>query len=202
MSPAAPAPIIWINGPFGVGNLKTAAALRERLPGSFLFDPAEMGQALKKLTPNFAGDAQGHPMWIPLMLDALQYAKGQAAGPIIVPVTVSDPARHRRLMGGLRDRGLQVEHFTLMAPLAVIEERLRQEGRQDWEPERLRERLELLGGEQFARHVDISALSLHGAAEEIAAEVGLSLQPPSAPPSPLRWLRAAAEKLGVPLREA
>ena len=182
-------PIIWINGPFGVGKTHTAHTLHERLPGSFVFEPEEMGQALRKLTPGFSGDPQEHPMWIPLMLDALQYASREAAGPLIVPVSISDTARHRRLMSGLKDRGLSVHHFTLIAPLNVVLERLRRDGQPQVNEGTVEDRLNELRGEQFQTHIDTAGLGTQQVAEQIAAQVGLTLAPP--PQGALHWLRGA-----------
>lgn len=178
-------PIIWINGPFGIGKSQAAQALNERLAGSFLFDPEEMGQALKKLTPKFRGDFQNHPMWIPLMLDALQYAAREADGPLIVPVTIDDAARHRRLMSGLKDRGIAVHHFTLMASPEAIQARLRRG--EEINVAELQAKLNDFKGEAFARHIEVGERTPNALAEEIAAQVGLTLGPVQS--DPFRWLK-------------
>lgn len=184
------APIIWINGPFGIGKTQTAQILHERLPGSFIFDPEEMGSALKKLTPKFTGESQAHPMWIPLMLDALQFAVKQADGPLIVPVTIADVSRHRRMMSGLKDRGMAVRHYTLLAPADVVQARLRR--RNDhltrWDSSEVEERLSDFRSEQFARHIEAGERSPDAIAEEIASDLGLSLRP--AQNEALRWLKS------------
>lgn len=179
-------PIIWINGPFGIGKTQTAQALNERLDGSFLFDPEEMGSALRKLTPKFSGDPQAHPMWIPLMLDALQYAAKEADGPLIVPVTIADVPRHRRLMSGLKDRGMTVHHFTLLASPEVIQARLRR-GESVPDASQIQARLEEFKGEAFATHIQAGERTPNAIAEEIAGQLGLNLRPPQS--DPLRWLK-------------
>lgn len=183
-------PIIWINGPFGIGKTQTAQALHERLEGSFIFDPEEMGTALKKLTPNFTGESQSHPMWIPLMLDALQFASKQTEGALIVPVTIADVSRHRRLMSGLKDRGLTVHHFTLLAPADIVQARLRRksENLTMWDASEVKQRLNDFRSAQFARHVEAGERAPNAIAEEIAAHIGLTLKPPQS--DPLRWLKA------------
>lgn len=183
-------PIIWINGPFGIGKSTVAQALQERLPGSFVFDPEEMGAALKKLTPKFSGETQAHPMWIPLMLDALQYAAKEADGPLIVPVTIADVARHRRLMSGLQARGLDVKHFTLMTTKDAVQAGLRRrQGQTVLDEAEVEQRLSDFQGEQFQVHVSASDRTPNAVAEEIASQVGLQLSPASS--DPLRWLRSA-----------
>lgn len=182
-------PIIWINGPFGIGKTTVAQALHERLPGSFIFDPEEMGHALKKLTPKFTGETQSHPMWIPLMLDALQYAEKEADGPLIVPVTIADVSRHRRLMSGLKARGMTVHHFTLMASADVVQAgiRRRPENLTIWDQSEVEQRLADFAGEQFQTHINTGEHSPQGVAEIIGKHVGLELKAP--PSDPLRWLR-------------
>lgn len=183
------APILWINGPFGIGKTQLAQALNERLAGSFVFDPEEMGLALRKLTPNFKGETQTHPMWIPLVLDALQYASQGTEGPLIVPVTLTDVRHHRLIMSELKARGLTVHHFTLMAPLEVVQARLRRDpSAGEWDAKELQERLGALQSEQFKTHIDTEDVPVQTIVEQIAAEAGLSLKPLQA--DPLRWLKA------------
>lgn len=179
-------PIIWINDPFGLGKNRTAQALQERMVEGFLFDPEEMGLALKKLTPNFSGDPQNHPMWIPLMLDALQYAARESAGvPVIVPVAVWDIQRHRRLMSGLKDRGLEVHHFTLLLSVETVQARLRRGDQLD--ASQIHKKMLDFQGEAFATHIHADEKSANVLAEEIATLVGISLKPPQS--DPLRWLK-------------
>ncbi|GAA5501490.1 tunicamycin resistance protein [Deinococcus xinjiangensis] len=169
--------------------MTTAQALQERLNGSFIFDPEEMGAALKKLTPKFSGESQSHPMWIPLMLDALQYAIKEADGPLIVPVTIADLSRHRRLMSGLQARGMNVQHFTLLASKDAVQAGLRRrnENYTMWDADELEQRLSDFQGEQFKTHINIGDHSPHAIADIIAEHAGLTLRP--APSDPLRWLR-------------
>lgn len=183
--PTQTTPIIWINGPFGIGKSQTAQALNERLAGSFLFDPEEMGQALRKLTPKFTGDFQAHPMWIPLMLDALQYAAREADGPLIVPVTIADAARHRRLMSGLKDRGMAVHHFTLLMSPEAIQSRLRRG--ESIDADELQAKMKDFQGESFATHIQADEKTPNALADEIAVTLGLTLRPPQS--DPLRWLK-------------
>lgn len=187
-------PIIWINGPFGIGKTQVAQVLHERLAGSFIFDPEEMGSALKKLTPNFRGESQSHPMWIPLMLDALQFAVKQAEGPLIVPVTLADVSRHRRLMSGLKDRGVTVHHFTLLAPEDVVQARLsrRRDNLTMWDSSEVSEKLNDFRSQQFAQHIEDGGRSADAIAEEIAQGLGMALRP--AQNDALRWLKSLGRR--------
>ncbi|WP_317106532.1 hypothetical protein [Chroococcidiopsis sp. SAG 2025] len=35
--------IIWLNGAFGIGKTQTTFELHSRIPGSFVFDPEQIG---------------------------------------------------------------------------------------------------------------------------------------------------------------
>lgn len=189
------APVLWINGPFGISKMPVAQALHERLPGSFVFDPEDMGTALKKLTPKFTGESQDHPLWIPLMLDALQYAVREANGPLIVPVTLADVARHRRMMSGLKDRGVTVHHFTLLSPAQIVQARMSKQRHRPptmLDVSEVEQRLMDFRSEQFAAHVEAGERDPQLIAEEIAAQVGMTLLPP--PNDPLRWLKSLGRR--------
>ncbi|MBW4478948.1 MAG: AAA family ATPase [Tolypothrix brevis GSE-NOS-MK-07-07A] len=55
--------IIWLNGAFGVGKTQTAFELHSRIPGSFVFDPEQIGFSLRKITPSeMRKDFQDHPI--------------------------------------------------------------------------------------------------------------------------------------------
>ncbi len=45
--------IIWLNGAFGAGKTQTAYALRRRLPGSYVYDPENIGYCLPHNVPPF-----------------------------------------------------------------------------------------------------------------------------------------------------
>ncbi|GAA5511879.1 tunicamycin resistance protein [Deinococcus carri] len=184
--------ILWINGPFGVGKTHTAHALHARVPGSFLFDPEELGFTLRRLTPpgRQEPDFQQHPLWVPFVLEALAEAASRADGPVIVPMTVTDVERHEALLKGLRERGLTAHHFTLLAPPAVIHARLRRrlEGRHSWAGAQVEDRLRELAGPRFAVHLNTYGRTVDAVAEEIGARAGLDLSP-SSEPRFRRWWR-------------
>ncbi|WP_420596599.1 AAA family ATPase [Deinococcus sp.] len=175
-------PVIWINGPFGVGKTHTAHALHARWPGSFVFDPEELGYTLGRLTPPQAGhaDFQEHPLWVPFVVEALTEAARLAADPIIVPMTLSDSARFTATMGGLRKNGLDIRHFTLLAPPEVVRFRLRRrfEGKDSWAGRQVENRLRALAAPQFGQHLNTLGRSVDELAEDIAAAVGLPTVPP------------------------
>ncbi|GHG01080.1 hypothetical protein GCM10017783_11610 [Deinococcus piscis] len=76
-------PILWINGPFGVGKTQAAYALAQRLPGSFVCDPEQLGFALQRMTPPLLrGDFQDIPLWRSGTREAAPYtAAAQSSSP-------------------------------------------------------------------------------------------------------------------------
>jgi 2-phosphoglycerate kinase len=82
--------IIWINGPFGVGKTQTAFELHARLPNSVVFDPEELGFALRKVTPRVlqTGDFQDLPLWREFTQKAIEDVAQRFDGVIIVPMTL------------------------------------------------------------------------------------------------------------------
>lgn len=181
------APILWINGPFGVSRMQITTLLHQRLENSFVFEPQEMSRALNKLTPKAYDNEQSHPLWIPLMLDALQHSQKEAAGPVLVPVAVRDLQRHRRLMNGLKDRGLVVHHFTLMARPETIYSQLRK--REGISLAEIALNTKVLESSQFAEHLDIESHSYTDLIAHIADQADLPLQEPTG--GALRWLKEA-----------
>ena len=88
----------WLNGPFGGGETQTAHELLRRLPGSVVCDP-----------------------------EVLDIVLGKHDGPVIVPMTVVEPAYFREIVGRLRECGDDVGHFALLADRETVRRRLRAE---------------------------------------------------------------------------
>jgi hypothetical protein len=118
--------LIWLNGAFGIGKTQTAFELHSRIPGSFVFDPEQIGFLLRKIVPSevCVGDFQNHRIWREYTCQGLQYIAQNFAGAIIVPMTVVDPLYYDQTVGALRYGGLQVHHFTLLASRDTILGRL------------------------------------------------------------------------------
>ena len=184
-----PPPVVWINGPFGVGKTHTAHALHARTPGSFVFDPEEIGFALCRLTPpeQRHADFHEHPLWVSFVVDALAEAVRLAAGPVIVPMTLSDSGRFGAVMNALRERRLDLRHFTLLAPPDVVRARLRQrlEGRDSWAGRQVENRLRSLSAPQFGRHLN----TLGKTVDELAEEIAVTLHLPTSFPDEPAWRR-------------
>ncbi|SEG46430.1 hypothetical protein SAMN05216223_105323 [Actinacidiphila yanglinensis] len=186
--------LIWINGPFGGGKTQTAYELRRRLPGSVVCDPEHVGFGLHRmLPPALRGDFQDIPVWRDAVHHVLGLALAGQPGPVIVPMTVVEPAYFRETVGRLRADGHEVHHFALLAERETVLRRLRERGlgrvlqraagkdapprRDTFAVRRLDVCLERLAGAEFAEHVWTDRLTVPEVADRVAASAGLGLAP-------------------------
>jgi hypothetical protein len=173
--------IIWVNGPFGVGKTQTAFELHARLPNSVVLDPEELGFALHKVKPRVlqTGDFQDLPLWREFTRKAIEDVARRFDGVIIVPMTLVVPEYFAEIMGPLRSAGLEVRHFSLLAPRAVVLNRLRtrRDGVNSWGAQQLERCLNALEQPEFAEHINTDSKSISDVAEQIATHCGLTLLP-------------------------
>ncbi|MFB7950225.1 AAA family ATPase [Kitasatospora phosalacinea] len=202
--------LIWINGPFGVGKTQTAHHLARRLPGAAVCDPEHLGFGLRRmLPPDLRGDFQDLPAWRRGTVEVLGLAAREHPGPVIVPMTVTDPRYFAETVGRLRELGHDVRHFTLLADRATVLRRLAERDpvhrlrrlaglgapppRESFAVSRLDDCLTRLAAPAFATHLTTDRLTVRQSADRIAALAGLHLRPDT--DSPLRAsLRRAAVK--------
>jgi hypothetical protein len=168
--------LIWINGPFGVGKSTVARQLVRLRPDFRLFDPERVGFMLRSLwPPNEVPDFQDLPLWRELVTRILAAAASEPGGPIVVPMTLANPSYHEEIIGGLRAQGVDVRHFTLMAPAAVIRGRnllrLLNLRSKRWALARVDPCLAALAEPRFATHVDAHKRSPAAIAREILASL-------------------------------
>ncbi|GEM48287.1 AAA family ATPase [Deinococcus cellulosilyticus] len=172
--------IIWINGPFGVGKTQTAFELHFRLPGSFVSDPEQHGFALFKTLPReLRGDFQDLPMWRQTTFETLRYLDQSHHGVTIVPMTVVNPQYFAETVGQLREAGVDVQHFSLLASKETLLKRLRSRGdsSRSWAAQQVERCMDGLQDPVFATHVQTENLTIAGQAETIAEACGLTLLP-------------------------
>ncbi|WP_354380338.1 AAA family ATPase [Streptomyces sp. PvR034] len=189
--------IIWLNGPFGGGKTQTAHELLRRLPGSVLCDPEHIGFGLHRtLPPALRGDFQDLPAWRRGVFEVLDLAASRHPGPVLVPMTVTDPRYFAETVGLLRERGHDVRHFALLADRATVLRRLRERGlgrglkRESFAVARLDGALEALRAPEFAEHLWTDRLAVSGVADRIAASAGLTPTPNTDGPLRARLRRA------------
>lgn len=172
--------LIWINGPFGVGKTHTAFELHRRLPGSFVCDPEHHGFALfKTIPPSLRGDFQDLPIWRKTTFETLRYLAEHHAGPVIVPMTLVQPAYFEEIVGRLKQEGHDVRHFALLASRDTLLRRLRTRGDlvSSWPAQQIDRCLHALQDPLFAGHLNTEHKSIPELAEHIAGCCGLDLQP-------------------------
>jgi AAA domain len=174
--------IIWLNGAFGTGKTQTAFELHSRIPGSFVFDPEQIGFSLRKVIPSeMHRDFQDHLVWREFTYKSLRYVAENFSGVIIVPMTIVNPLYYDQTIGALCQAGLQVHHFTLLASRETILRRLRQrgDGSNSWGARQLDRCLNSLSDEKFAAHLNTEGKTIEAVAEEIACYIDLTLKPPT-----------------------
>lgn len=185
--------LLWINGPFGVGKTQTAWWLQQRLPGSVLCDPEDVGSGLNRMLPSsLRGDFQDLPAWRQGVYEVLDLVLDQHQGPVIAAMTLVDPLSFDETAGRLRDRGHDVCHVSLLADREVVWGRLRGRGRgrgrlvpgrrpaprrEHFATSRVDLCLERLQEPRFALQVWLDELTVTGIADGVAAAAGLALLP-------------------------
>jgi len=122
--------LIWLNGAHGAGKTSVARVLAERLDLPIV-DPEQIGFMLRRITPwEVSADFKDSPLWRKLTLETLSAACVEASKSIIVPMTLFNRAHHDEIVGGVRARGADVHHFTLLASPGTLRRRLM--GRLAW----------------------------------------------------------------------
>jgi hypothetical protein len=190
--------LVWINGPCGVGKKTTAAELNRRLPGSVVCAPGAVGMAmLRMLPPPVRPRWQEIPAWRHSVRELLRLTLAGHDGPVIAPGTLIDDGHFQEIIGGLRDDGVDVRHFALLAEPATVVRRLRTRSlgleprTQPWQTEVLDGWLAQLSRPEFAKHVHTDHKTIAQVADVIAGSAGLTIAPST--DGPVRsWLHRYA----------
>jgi hypothetical protein len=184
--------LIWINGAFGAGKTQTAFELRRRLADAHVADPELVGLALRRTLPPGArpGDFQDLASWRSAVVDVLQEADAAHAGPVLVPMTVVRDDYFDEIVGGLRSRGVDVRHYTLVASPETLRKRLSTRvtlgptgpRRETWAVQQIPRCVAALAQERYATHVHTDHRTTDEVVEWIAADAGLTLREPRLAP--------------------
>ena len=193
--------LVWINGPFGGGKTTTAFELARRCEGAVVCDPEEVGFGLTRAMPRAAWphDFQDLRSWRQGVVEVLDRTLLGVDAPVIVPMTLVEPAYVDEVDGGLRDLGHEVRHIALISSAEEIRRRLWWRGipgvnREHWMLARVDSSLETLRRPGFADQVDTTGLSVAEVADVVADLVGLRIAPSS--DGPVRgWLRRTRTSL-------
>jgi predicted kinase len=192
------AALLWINGPSGVGKTATAFELNRRLPGSVVCDPEHVGYGMRRmLPPSLRTFWQEIPAWRHAVLELLRVTLAGHGGPVIVPMTLVNYGHFQEIIGSLRDDGVRLHHFALLADPETVVRRLRARslGReprtQPWEVEVLDDWLGQLRRPEFAQHVQTDHRTVAQVADVIAGSAELPIRPST--DGPMRaWLHRYA----------
>lgn len=185
-------PVLWINGPFGVGKTQAAYALAQRLPGSFVCGPEQLGFALQRMTPpQLRSDFQDVPLWRSGTRELLTRCALHGSGPVIVPMTLVHPPYFAEMVGELRQNGIEVRHAALLASPDTLRRRLRSrgEGAGSWGAAQIERCLAGLLALDSADHLHTDGLTREQVVEAIAEHFGLTLQPDTSSALRRRWHR-------------
>ncbi|HWC23707.1 MAG TPA: AAA family ATPase [Flexivirga sp.] len=190
--------LIWINGAFGAGKTQTAHELQRRLANAHVADPELLGYALHKMLPaHERGDFQDIPQWRSGVLETLQQAERAADRPVIVPMTIVRDDYFDEIVGGLRDRGVDVRHYALSATPQTLKTRLRSRlstivGFEDtWALSNIDRCVAALSNDRYATQVPTDELSIDEVVEWIAEDAQLPLVQPRMRPARYQLRRLA-----------
>jgi hypothetical protein len=117
--------IIWLNGAFGAGKTTLSGRLEELVPDALVFDPEEIGFAVRNLVPpSPTGDFQDLPLWRSLTVHALKDVRRLYRRPLIVPMTLVNPAYVTEIHGALAEAGEHLVHVFLDVDRDVLRARI------------------------------------------------------------------------------
>lgn len=173
--------IIWLNGPFGVGKMQVAAELQRRINGAILYNPNDVGNLLTKQLPQTLrkDNFEDYPEWRQWNYQLLQKIATSTQQTIIVPMEISKQQYFDEIIGGLRNDGITVRHFTLAATPEVMAKRLRQRGNLNniFTLTHLQKTAEQEDVPQFAEILDTNDLSIVEIANTIAKKCSVRIKP-------------------------
>ena len=191
--------IVWLNGAFGAGKTTAAFELHRRLPGSFVYDPEEVGFFLRKNMPEacHTADFQDMPLWRSFNYQILKELHENYDGPVIVPMTLVEPAYFEEIVGRLKDEGVPVVHIILYASRGTILKRLRKRnlgrlGGESFAVEAIGRCLEFFDRPEAGIRIDTDGASVRQVVERIAAACALEL-----PPDRRGRLRREMDRMGT-----
>lgn len=116
--------IVWVNGAFGSGKTTLVEELRPRWPEALVFDPETVGYVLREIVEVPTGDFQDLRQWRRQVASIAAGLVDEYARPVLVPMTLVNPAYLDEIFGALNEAGVEVHHFFLKVPEDVLVERI------------------------------------------------------------------------------
>lgn len=173
--------IIWINGAFGSGKTQTAFELNRRIPNSFVYDPENLGFFLSKNIPSDIkkSDFQDYEIWRELNFSLIKDIENKYDGALIIPMTLVNPQYFNEIVNSLRNSGVDIKHYVLMASKETLIRRLksRGEGVNSWAAKQIDRCINGLSNDVFNHHIDTENMSIEDVAEKIAVMSNITLIP-------------------------
>jgi hypothetical protein len=168
--------VIWINGAFGAGKTTIARRLVRIHADACLFDPEQIGFMLRRVWPDKSfPDFQDLPIWRELTLRTLMAAAHGSRRVLVVPMSLANPDYFNEIVGGLRAEGIDVRHFTLMAPAATIRRRIWRRlsfpASKRWALSHVEAGVAGLAAAEFATHIQTDDRAVSRVAEDILSRV-------------------------------
>lgn len=118
--------IVWLNGPFGGGKTTLADGLCRAVPGATVADPEAVGDLLRSALASHAlrpRDYQDLPLWQQMTGAFVDGLARHIGGPVIVPMTILNPAYAEEIFTPLRQVG-GFHHLVVHVDPAALQERI------------------------------------------------------------------------------
>lgn len=119
--------IVWVNGAFGSGKSTLVEELQPRWPEALVFDPEMVGYVLREIVEVPTGDFQDLRQWRRQVASMAAGLAEEYQRPVLVPMTLVNPAYLAEIFGEVKAAGIDVHHFFLKVPEEVLVQRI--EGR-------------------------------------------------------------------------
>ncbi|MDX2932828.1 AAA family ATPase [Streptomyces ipomoeae] len=116
--------IVWVNGAFGSGKSTLVEGLRGRWAEALVYDPEMVGYVLREIVEVPTGDFQDLRLWRRQVAELAVGLVEEYRRPVLVPMTLVDPAYVDEVFGALRKAGITVHHFFLRVPEEVLVARI------------------------------------------------------------------------------
>lgn len=149
--------ILFVNGAFGIGKTTVARLLVKRLPKAVLFDPEPIGIALQRIAR--VDDFQDLRAWRRLTIAGLRVARWLRPN-VVVPMAFSNLEYLNEIRNAASRFDDRVLHVCLVAPLEIVQNRLRQRGAEEWCFRRAGECCVAHESARFAPHVNADRAAL------------------------------------------